>query len=617
MPTPVQGMEAIYVSWRVPPDSLTGAHTGKLVIKVGQAASIVPVNIEVFPAIVPAEGKLEVTNWFNIGNMASRHGLETWSEEHWEMIRRYGPAHAPRPAEPLLGDARHDRNQQGCRRRLLSFDFSRVERLIRMYLGLGFTHIDGGHLITRTSFNAPFFVLTTDREIRATSVEAYDFYAQYLPAWRDFLNENGWLGKLVQHIGDEPLEQSAPDYRIVAGIVRKYLPEVKIIDAVEIAELGGAVDIWVPKNSYYEAHIEQFEKHRRYGDTVWFYTCCFPGGHYMNRLLDMPLLRTRLLHWGNYRYDLKGFLHWGFNMYRANQDPFEENCPAHGADGKDNLPAGDTHIAYPGPDGPWSSVRLEAQGRGAEDFELLMILAERNKRLADDITALCVRSFKSFTEDPEVFDTAHRKLLDAVLRLIRPGGHMAHERAFQIGIERAASWLRKARRPFFITGAGISADSGLPTYRGVGGIYENEEMTEDGVPIEVAPFRQHDRIAPRDKLAAYREDRERLPKHHVQPRARSHRRDGGFGPVRVRVDTDAERRRLPRRGRLAERHRHPRRLPSPAMRRLRLSHRSGRIPESGGDSTTVPGSADTTCGRTWSSSARCCPRRNTARSSTC
>ncbi len=36
-----------------------------------------------------------------------------------------------------------------------------------------------------------------------------------------------------------------------------------------------------------------------------------------------------------------------------------------------------------------------------------------------------------------------------------------------------------------ITGAGISADSGLPTYRGIGGLYESD-LTEDAMPIEVA-----------------------------------------------------------------------------------------------------------------------------------
>lgn len=48
-----------------------------------------------------------------------------------------------------------------------------------------------------------------------------------------------------------------------------------------------------------------------------------------------------------------------------------------------------------------------------------------------------------------------------------------------------AARLREARRILFITGAGISADSGLPTYRGVGGLY-NDEATEDGLSIEDA-----------------------------------------------------------------------------------------------------------------------------------
>ena len=48
-----------------------------------------------------------------------------------------------------------------------------------------------------------------------------------------------------------------------------------------------------------------------------------------------------------------------------------------------------------------------------------------------------------------------------------------------------ARLLKGARRLLFITGAGISADSGLPTYRGVGGLY-NGEATEDGLAIEDA-----------------------------------------------------------------------------------------------------------------------------------
>lgn len=52
-------------------------------------------------------------------------------------------------------------------------------------------------------------------------------------------------------------------------------------------------------------------------------------------------------------------------------------------------------------------------------------------------------------------------------------------------IRHLAELLARAQSVLVITGAGVSADSGLPTYRGVGGLYERE-ATEDGIPIELA-----------------------------------------------------------------------------------------------------------------------------------
>lgn len=48
-----------------------------------------------------------------------------------------------------------------------------------------------------------------------------------------------------------------------------------------------------------------------------------------------------------------------------------------------------------------------------------------------------------------------------------------------------AELLASAKRVLFITGAGVSAESGLPTYRGVSGLYQQSD-TEDDIPIEVA-----------------------------------------------------------------------------------------------------------------------------------
>jgi NAD-dependent deacetylase len=50
-------------------------------------------------------------------------------------------------------------------------------------------------------------------------------------------------------------------------------------------------------------------------------------------------------------------------------------------------------------------------------------------------------------------------------------------------VERVVAHLERARSILFITGAGMSADSGLPTYRGVGGLYDGGQ-TEEGFAIE-------------------------------------------------------------------------------------------------------------------------------------
>ena len=52
------------------------------------------------------------------------------------------------------------------------------------------------------------------------------------------------------------------------------------------------------------------------------------------------------------------------------------------------------------------------------------------------------------------------------------------------GVRHVVELLRRSRSILFVTGAGLSADSGLPTYRGIGGLYQSDG-TEDGLPIEV------------------------------------------------------------------------------------------------------------------------------------
>lgn len=62
-------------------------------------------------------------------------------------------------------------------------------------------------------------------------------------------------------------------------------------------------------------------------------------------------------------------------------------------------------------------------------------------------------------------------------------------------ITEIAKILKDVDNILFITGAGVSAESGLPTYRGIGGLYTSGK-TEEGIPIEDALSRQMFTIHP-------------------------------------------------------------------------------------------------------------------------
>ena len=82
--------------------------------------------------------------------------------------------------------------------------------------------------------------------------------------------------------------------------------------------------------------------------------------------MDLPAARLRVLHWINYSEDLVGYLHWGFNYWQGEAfgPPTEKYGP------------GDTHLVYPGPNGPLDSIRWELERESAEDYEYLKLLEE-------------------------------------------------------------------------------------------------------------------------------------------------------------------------------------------------------------------------------------------------
>jgi hypothetical protein len=289
-------------------------------------------------------------------------------------------------------------------------DAKRLRRLVGTFSAAGMHFIEGGHVARRTGgvWGAETFELPlTGRQ--ATSPPGNIDLASICRQLLTEIDRNGWRSRWIQHVADEPRGDNGRDYRILVGMVRKYMPHLPIMDATMDVGLAGSVDIWCPQGQEHWKHRRFFDAYRALGDQVWFYTCCVPGGPCLNRLLDMELLRPVLLGWYAALCDLDGFLHWGLNHGR---DPFNHSIVQAGAD--KFYPAGDSHVVYPGDGGPWSSLRLEAQREGLEDFELLKALRSRNAKAAGTMVRKVIRGFSNYTRNVATFRAVRRALLKRV-----------------------------------------------------------------------------------------------------------------------------------------------------------------------------------------------------------
>lgn len=376
----------------------------------------IPVSVKVSSVAVPEKETLRLTNWFSLSNMAKYHGIKSWSEEHWKMMEVYGrKMRECRQTDFMIKCelAVPSKNADGT----YTFDFSHTKSFIELFLSMGFSHIEGNTMIHREEWSLPTFVINIDgKNLPALSDESYAYMQGYFTGFYRLLKENGWLSITCQHVADEPHKDCADEYRILSGIVRGFMPGVRIIEAVDIPELNGAVDVWVPTNRGYTEHADAYESKRRFGDRIWFYTCCCPGGYYLNRLLDNELLRTRYLHWANYVFDMEGYLHWGLNHYECTDDPFCGHAGSIETLSVTALPCGDSHILYPRGKDLLGSVRYEMMRAGCEDYELLKLARKKGKSAADAIAGECVRSFTDYTAEVNVFDGAYGKLLAVLER---------------------------------------------------------------------------------------------------------------------------------------------------------------------------------------------------------
>jgi hypothetical protein len=382
-----QARSSFAVRWPIGADAKAGVHdyvvTAKL--KGGEKVSA-RFSVQVYPVVMPSTARrsFDLVQTLHCSPIAKSHHVPLWSEEFWKLFEHY--ARTLVEGGQSTGFVMFEQMAEDCPTGTEPQFGERADRMIKIYKEVGMRDYLGSQLFYPilpedpknprwgvNSYTSPVFGTPEgDAKVRA-------LYAQV----RKVIEANGLTGKFKMQIKDEAPESYNALYVRAAKMLREEIPGVKIYEVINSPNLGIAdsVDEWCPMANVYLFRRDFFEQRKAAGSKVAFYTCMGPGASWVNRLLDEERTRVAHIPWFVYGYGLSGYLHWGANCWMS--EPFKQSVVSSGtSDPKLFLPAGDTHILYPGDAGPWISLRYEAQRLGAEDYEALNIYGKQDAEAA-------------------------------------------------------------------------------------------------------------------------------------------------------------------------------------------------------------------------------------------
>jgi len=418
--------QPIWVTIEIPLDSKPGIYEGQVKLTGemdGQHFEINrPIQVKVYPVTVEGT-RLWVTNWYNTspGNINHVMGVdvEPYTDDYWAFVRMLASKMAEYRQNvsiisPLrLSEFGFDENGN------YTINFTNFDKTVDIFIKEGVVgRIEGGHIGTRAGGWVSDFVVfapviekdtTYFKKFSIKNDTARAFYSAFIPALSKHLKKKGWEDIYMQHLMDEPTPDNVDTYIEVADFIDQLAPELKIVEACHSKDVNKTVDIWVPQLDYMHIDYDFYKERAEQGDEIWFYTCLNPKGEYANRFIELPLIKTRILHWINYRFNIPGYLHWGFNFWRGG-DPFDETTAIQLESGT-ILPGGDAWICYPGDRKILSSIRLEAMRDGIVDYELLSMLSKKNPEEAAEIARQVVYRFDYYDINIKAFRQKRQRIL--------------------------------------------------------------------------------------------------------------------------------------------------------------------------------------------------------------
>lgn len=364
--------------------------------ELGETVGDLTYKLEVLNAELP-ESRLKNTGWFHGDCIAMLHGTETLSERHYELLEKYiavyvkfghnmilTPLFTP-PLDTAVGGERPTIQLVGVivENGRYKFEFAHLKKWVDICCRNGIKYFEMTHFFTQWGAGfAPKIMATVDGCYRqifgwntpADSPEYVAFLKQFLPELLRKLLEFGLSKEQCYfHVSDEPGAEHLENYQRAKAIIEPYLQGYPIIDALSSYELytSGAVEKPVVSTNHVRPFLENGVR------DFWVYYCTSQGEDVANRYMAMPSYRNRILGWQLYKYQIDGFLQWGFNFWYS-QYSLEVINPYVTTDAGGGFQSGDAFVVYPtdGEDRVVCSLRLYVFNEGMNDFRALCMLEQ-------------------------------------------------------------------------------------------------------------------------------------------------------------------------------------------------------------------------------------------------
>lgn len=386
--------DTLFSAWieiNLPKEIEAGVKPFTVSVDFGKFNAECTVDVEIINATLPDED-IYFTQWFHTDCIAQYYEIPVFSEKYWTAVENFArvavrngintlltPVFTP-PLDTAVGGERLTVQLVGVTLDdgKYTFDFTLLDKWIDMCNRVGVKNLEISHLFTQWgAAHAPKIIATVKGEYKkifgweteATGEEYSTFIRQFLKELVAHLKARGDDKRCIYHISDEPSLEHFENYKSAKAVVADLLDGYMIVDALSNIDFykTGVLDHPVPASN----HITDFLNENIEG--LWTYYCVSQWDGVSNRYHSMPAWRNRSIGMQMYKYNIAGFLHWGYNFYNnqysdSATNPYLEHQAEHA------FVSGDSHSVYPGPNGTClESMRIKVFFEALQDIKAMKL----------------------------------------------------------------------------------------------------------------------------------------------------------------------------------------------------------------------------------------------------